>query len=789
MRGFVSFGVLLICLFGLSSPFDVHAQPFGLTQRTVVTGLQFPLDDPAVVGSSGNPVELVRAFPSLTFSSPVFMTSARDGSNRLFVVQQTGAIQVFQNSDATATKSTFLDLSTKTLPGGFQFVSDGEQGLLGLAFDPNFITNRYFYVYYSVYSSSSNQRRSVVSRFQVSSGAPNVADPASESIVIQVPQELYTNHKGGNIAFGPDHMLYINLGDGGSGGDPNNNAQNCTKMLGKILRLDVSSATPYAIPSDNPFAGAGPYSCGDDNTVSGHPPLTNAGTQLCGQGGTANNKICKEIYAYGLRNPFRSSFDRITGQLWVGDVGQDAWEEVDLITRPGLNLGWRYYEGTHSYNNPNNLPLTNFLPPITEYQHGASGYCIIGGFIYRGSAIPELYGKYVYGDNVSGKVWALSYDGTRVTSNQQLSGVSAPSVSAFGEDEAGELYAVNLSAGTLSRFRHGAAASGPVIPPHLSQTGLFQNLAALSASDGIIEFDVNAPLWSDYAQKKRWIALPGTSNIGFSAGDAFSFPVGTALIKNFSMQLSASQTKKLETRVLFRHNQGWQGYTYKWNDAQSDADLLTNSATETLTITDPSVPGGARTQQWYYPGRGDCLSCHTPQSGTVLGVRTRQLNKDFSYGAVTDNQLRSWNHIGLFSSDIGNASSYQAYAQYTDSNRPVVSRARAYLASNCSHCHQPGIPSTANIDLRYDTAISAMQAVDVRPTAGDLGLADAFRIKTHVKESSVLWERMRRLDGNRMPKLGSSIADPTGVSLIGSWIDQLPGDLTPPGAPSGLRVQ
>lgn len=349
------------------------------------------------------------AFPNLTFSSALDLQNAGDGSNRLFAVERNGIIKVLPNqSDVTATK-TFLNITDRVTAGG-------ETGLLGLAFHPDYATTGYFYVNYTAPS----PLRTVISRFSVSSTNPDSADKTSELILLKYNQP-YSNHNGGCVAFGPDGYLYIAAGDGGSGGDPDGNAQNITNLLGKIIRIDVNNPQPplnYGIPADNPFV---------DST---------------------NVNIRKEIYAWGLRNTWRFSFDPITGWLWAGDVGQGTWEEVDIIQN-GKNYGWRCYEGTHPYD----LSGCNgtYEPPIWEYQHNSTGgFSITGGYVYRGQNVPELYGKYIYGDYVSTRVWALEYDGINPTVNTQIT--QAPgSITSFGVDENMELYLVSFN-GKIYRF-------------------------------------------------------------------------------------------------------------------------------------------------------------------------------------------------------------------------------------------------------------------------------------------------------------------------------------------------
>jgi len=344
-----------------------------------------------------------KVFPDVSYSRMVHITYPDDGTNRLFLVLQSGQIKVF--SRETASPSIFLDISNRVSNEG------NEEGLLGLAFHPDYSENGHFYTYYS----TDSPRRSVLSRFSVKEDDPNQANPHSEVIVLEIPQP-FKNHNGGQIVFGPDDYLYVGLGDGGSSGDPNRNGQDLETLLGSILRIDVrtyESGSAYVIPEDNPFIG---YS---------------------------DSKARQEIWAYGLRNPWRFTFDKVTGQMWAGDVGQNDYEEIDIIQR-GLNYGWNVVEGTHCY--PEYIETCNqgsFEPPIFEYPRSGGNCSVTGGYVYRGSHLPSLYGSYIYGDFCSGRVWALWYDGTRVTKNLELT--QAPGrISSFGEDQDGEIYVLSF---------------------------------------------------------------------------------------------------------------------------------------------------------------------------------------------------------------------------------------------------------------------------------------------------------------------------------------------------------
>ena len=348
-----------------------------------------------------------RAFPDLSFERPVFLTQAPGDSSRLFVVEQGGKIKVFSfASNHTRDAKVFLDLSSRV------HSNLGEMGLLGMAFSPDYATSRVFFISYTV----KNPSRLVIARLKSKAAQPEQVDLTSLQTVIEVPKNQdYENHNGGMIAFGPDKMLYIGTGDGGGAGDTRNNAQNLSLLLGKILRIDVLSRQPYSIPKDNPFV----------KQKNAHPA----------------------VWALGIRNAWRFSFDPITGLLWLGDVGQNKFEEINVVKKGG-NYGWRLFEGRESYNNPNKLPLSKFEAPIFTIPHDPE-FSVTGGYVYRGSLMASLKGKYIYGDYGSGKVWALQTNASTVKTNIELGRV--PSLSSFGQSNDGELYMISLD-GPLYRF-------------------------------------------------------------------------------------------------------------------------------------------------------------------------------------------------------------------------------------------------------------------------------------------------------------------------------------------------
>ena len=349
-------------------------------------------------------VRVEAAFPQLRFRRPIYFTHAPDGTNRLFVVEQSGRVHRFKNNPGARSTHLVLDISAWVGRRG------EEEGLLGLAFHPEFETNQYVYLHYTA---ARGTRRNVLARFVM--GRAGVIDPRSKQVVLEVAQP-WSNHNGGMIAFGPDGYLYISLGDGGAGGDPRGHGQSRARLLGSILRIDVDhvrDGLTYAIPPDNPFVGV-------------------ADTR-------------GEIWAYGLRNVWRFSFDRLRGDLWAGDVGQDTWEEINLIKK-GRNYGWNVREGRHPFGRLDRAGP--FEEPIIEHGRDEAK-SITGGYVYRGGQIPALRGHYVYGDFVTGLIWALRYDGERVTEHHCLGRV--PAITSFGEDREGELYITSLN-GQLYRL-------------------------------------------------------------------------------------------------------------------------------------------------------------------------------------------------------------------------------------------------------------------------------------------------------------------------------------------------
>jgi len=712
-------------IFSLLTITFVKAQPYGLEERIPNNSLLLSTGTDTLSQMRLEPV-----FENLDFSLPVGLKHANDSTHRLFLIEKKGRIVVFENNPSTSDSKIFLDISQNVNS------TPNEAGLLGLAFHPDYINNGKFYVSYTFGSLTSR-----ISEFLVSSN-PDSADPGSERILLELDQP-YNNHNGGDLAFGPDGYLYIGFGDGGSSSDPLRNSQNTHTLHGAILRIDINQttdSTSYAIPVDNPFAS--------------HP-----------KGGRP------EIWAWGLRNPWRFSFDPITGYLWTGDVGQNKWEEVDII-EGGKNYGWNIMEGFHCYRSAT-CDTTGLTLPIIEYDHD-TGRSITGGYVYRSTRLSRLNGVYLYGDYVTRRIWGLKYSGNSIEEHALIA-ESPSSISAFGIDANDEVYVIGYD-GRIFCFEEPDDVPIISVPQSISTSGLYSDIGEKIISPGIIPYSVNISFWSDGAYKERFIALPDISKIHFSKDSIWSFPDNSVLVKNFYLERESGNTESrqiVETRFLVRYadEENWNGYSYIWNDEETDAFLLDSSATKTFMIIDGD---SSYNQEWYFPSRSECLVCHTPATGYVLGLRTAQINKTHQFAAIEDNQLRSYNHIGLFHQDIGeNYADFPKFPQIDDSSANLELRARSYLDVNCANCHVTGGAGRTNLDLRYNIPLVSAHMIGIPASLENLNIENAMRIQPGQPDSSILFLRMVRNDEHRMPPLASSIIDTQGSKLIREWIDSL----------------
>jgi uncharacterized repeat protein (TIGR03806 family) len=758
----------------------------------VLTG--YGLDAPVPVGTflngvlpSRTPTGVARwtvrpAFPALTFDDTTVIRPAPN-SNRLYVGSREGVIWSFVNHPSTATKDLFLDISNRVA-----VVWDG--GFLGLAFHPEFgvpgSPNRgRVYTYYCATYTGNYPRNETagffnvylrLSRFRVPDGSL-AADPNSEEILFNF--RLYnSSHRGGDIAFGPDGYLYVPIGEQFNFETAQDIANN---LEGGILRIDVdqdptrshaprrklplgfadeSSGRHYWIPNDNPFLDP-------------------------------NGSIFEEYYSLGHRNPHRLTFDPLTGRLWSGEIGSWMREEVNVIVKGG-NYGWPFREGLTGGPRPQPPTIIGTLrQPAIDFAR-TEARAIIGGYVYRGSAHSTLEGTFLCGDFIHRNIWALTYNAdTNVATKELLTTYDPDQLTTFGQDHAREVYLGGLG---LGRPIYKLAAVIDYVgdaPPLLSQTGAFTDLPNLTPAPGLIPYDVNSPLWSDGAAKRRWIAIPndGTHDtlaetIRFSADGNWDFPVGTVLIKHFDMPIDERNPtilRRLETRFLIKGvDNRFYGLTYRWRTNGSDADLLTEGAQEQITV---QTARGTRNQIWVYPDRNQCLTCHTTAAGSVLGVRTHQLNRPFEYEITgrTDNQIRTWNHLRIFAAPLDEARipTLPSAVAIDDMSASLDKRARSYLDANCASCHRPGTANRSPIDARLGIPLFAQQIVR-GSVLDDLGTPGSKVAVPHDLTRSVLHKRMATPDPNlAMPPLARNLVDEAAAELIKQWIGDLDPTLQP----------
>jgi uncharacterized repeat protein (TIGR03806 family) len=679
-------------------------------------------------------LDVQRVFTSLPpFTQPIAMLQEPGNNSRWYVVEKTGSVRVFDNTPSVATSREFINIASRL--NSDPSSQNDERGLLGMAFHPNYPTGDHrAYLFYTG-TDPTLGLVDRVSEFRSQDGGNTLA-PNTELQILNV-DDPESNHNGGNIAFGPDGFLYIGIGDGGGANDQHGsfgNGQLLTTLLGKMLRIDIASSsvqTPYAIPSSNPFAS--------------NPPCT---------GGTGAAS-CPEIYAYGFRNPWRWSFDRVSNELWLNDVGQNTLEEVDLVVLGG-NYGWRCFEGTSTFSNTcGSNP--NPRPPIAQYGRSL-GFSTTGGVVYRGSAIPNLVGRYVFGDFGTGNLWSIARN-TQPTMTMGSGLATGLQIASFGQDVAGEAYIVNL-AGTLHKIVPGTGA-GSQIPTQLSATGCVSANAPTQPASGLIPYAPTAPFFSDGAVKTRWLALPNGQRIVVENDGDFTFPEGTVLMKNFRL----GQTL-VETRLFMRHNGGtWAGYTYEWNAQGTDA---------TRVVGGKSVLVNGQT--WNFPSEAQCLQCHTQAAGRTLGLEIGTLNGDFGYPTGrTANQLTTLNFIDTLTPALTQTPAQLPAIPDPAGSAPIEQRARAWLHSNCAYCHRPGGPTQASMDLRYTTAMSATNTCNIAPSLGELGVANARLIAPGSAATSIVVNRASRLDSNGMPPLPRQRFDTDGVALLTQWINSLTG--------------
>ena len=729
--------------------------------------------------------KLVNAFPQAKFDHPTLMTQA-PGGGRFFVAEQGGKLFSFKPGAGAKPELCFdpaAELKNLVLTPD----AVGVESTYGFVFHPKFATNRHCYVCYTLKGKDKPNlpEGTRVSRFTMTAAEPPRLDPATEEIVLTY---LQGGHNGGDLHFGPDGMLYISTGDSAVPNPPDRlkTGQDITDLLSSVLRIDVDrkdAGKNYAIPKDNPFVGT---------VIDGKPARG-------------------EVWAYGFRNPWRMSFDRGTGELWVGDVGWELWELVHKVERAG-NYGWSAVEGRQPVNSGWKLGPTPIQPPVIEIPH-TDGASMTGGYVYRGKKYPQLVGKYVFGDWVTKRIWAAEVKGTELVT---LTEITPPTVRvvAFGQDADGELYALDYDNGTVHAFvTNDTAASDPAkFPKTLSASGLFADTKSHAVAPGVVKFEINSPQWQDYATSEHFLAAPGTAPVIDYTGKKqiegnvnwnwyrLHFPASTALVKTLSLETergNPASRRRVETQVLLFDGQYWHGYTYAWRDDQSDADLVPAEGSEkAIAVKDPVFAGGVRQQTWTFAGRSQCMQCHHSWAEHTLAFNLEQLHRDIDTPEGRVNQLTKLFDAGVLDRR-GNdgkplptytATDLKAERKLTNPAEATASlddRAKGYFHANCGHCHRFGGGGAVDFELHAFADLASPKLIGAKPVRGTFDLPDARLIAPGDPERSTVHYRMAKFGTGRMPHVGSEYVDELGVDVVGRWI----GSLDEKGKPGGVPLR
>ncbi len=784
--------LLLACVLGTAVlGVDAAADPGKVTKRPAWTASR-------VKGSPEPPLpyRAQRVFPHLGFVQPTVLTSA-PGAERLFVAEQSGRVYSIPNDRDCRKADLFLDAKklveqlNASLPEADRVAFTA---VYGLTFHPDFKSNRRFYLCYVVHYKDGGRGQhphgTRVVELLADNSDPPAANVESETEIITW---LQGGHNGGCLKFGPDCLLYISTGDGGNAFPPDgrSSGQDVTNLLAAVLRVDVdrkSNGKAYAIPPDNPFATMQKAKATDqDASANGSQPSS---LRVVPEGAR------KEIWAYGMRNPWKMSFDRKTGDLWVGDVGWELWELIYHV-KPGDNFGWSLVEGPQPVR-PNQRPgPTPLTPPTVKIPHTEAA-SITGGFVYRGDRLPELQGHYIFGDWETRRFWGIKVDGQKIGPRRELVEPTVRIVG-FAERNNGELLLLDYDDGSIHELvRNEVASTEALFPRKLSETGLFGSVAAHTPAEGVVPFSINAAQWADYAQAMRWLGLPGNSSVVVHhepariAGSMFSramdYPKDSVLMKTLSLELiqgDPSSTRRIETQLLHFNGYDWRGYTYRWNEEQTDAELVeATGATTTFEVTDSNAPGGRRRQSWRFASRMECIRCHNPWAEFSLAFNIPQLNL-----GPDGNQLSQLYTMGVLRDAPPDVNRDDPFAVVEkplppgdrprlvdphDKSADLDQRARSYLHVNCAHCHRFNGGGSARIYLPFDTSIYKTEAVSTRPSQGAFGIEDALIIAPGDPDRSVLYFRMAKSGAGHMPRLGSTLIDPQGLALVHDWIQQLP---------------
>jgi uncharacterized repeat protein (TIGR03806 family) len=611
-----------------------------------------------------------------------------------------------------------------------------KEHVYSLTFHPGFARNRFFYIGANGPGEGGKKHTRIV-RYTFDADARRVL-PESRLVIIEWPSN---GHNGGDCAFGNDGMLYVTSGDGTSAMDGDKVGQDLSSLRAKVLRIDVDGAPagkPYVVPPDNPFL--------------------------------ALPDARPETWAYGLRNPWRITNDRESGQIWVGENGQDLREYAHLLGR-GENYGWSAFEGSRAFLTNRLHGPSPFTPPTIEHDHGEYR-SLTGGIVYRGRAHPELAGAYLYGDYSTGRIGAARHNGRKMLWQRELTDTPLAIVG-LGVDVDGEPLLVDYGGGFYRLAPNEAMANATPFPRRLSETGLFADATTQRPAAGVFAYEINTPGWHDGARGQHWVAAPAEARFHPTENGPWQFDDGFALAQTLSLNTS-NGPRRVETRVLLKRENDWVGYTYVWNEAQTDAELAPATGRR-MTL---DLPEGRRS--WLVPSRSDCLVCHSRAANFALSLTVRQLNRPRS-GDPSLNQLHWLEELDLVRSGSRSndtkfpmaIESGPRHPELADTNAPAEVRARAYLAVNCAHCHVHEGGGNSAMDLAPWTPLKNTRLIDQVPQHGTLNLKEARVVAPGAPTRSVLVSRVAlRLPG-QMPPLGTIRPDAEGVRLLTQWISSL----------------
>ena len=681
------------------------------------------------------PYRVRRAYPGLTLKQPIYI-EREPGTDNLLLIHYTGGtggtgriVRMVDDPDVSET----------------ELLLECPRFVYGLTFHPEYEQNGFLYLHTNS-PDENNERLNQVLRYTVDREPPYECNEDSRRAIIQWHSG---GHDGGDLAFGNDGMLYITSGDGSSTSDVLGSGQDISNLLATVLRIDVDNTDgdrPYSVPADNPFV----------EFEDARP----------------------EIWAYGLRNPWRMSADPTTGQIWVGNNGQDRWEQAYLLSR-GANYGWPIVEGTRPFQPDRPRGPTPFTAPAVDHPHSIAR-SLTGGVVYHGNKLAELRGGYIYGDYSTGRIWAIRHDGDKVIWHREAAD-SALQITGFGLDTRGELLIVDHAGGLYRLEPTPSADSHALFPQRLSDTGLFTSVAQHEMQPGVVPYSINAESWTDGVQKQHHIALPDMSTIDFSATGHWKFPERTVLLQTLSVDEpiadGTTRRRRLETRVLLRQQGEWTGYSYRWNDQQTDAELVPAAGDQLVVDLSDPFTGQTSSHRWQIPSRIECMVCHSRAAEYVLGLSTLQNNRSHDYQGGERNQLIAWKQMGMFAGNVDISPDELSHmVDPYDASADLTDRARSYLHVNCQHCHLNSGGGNADFEIDFGRTLDKTALVDIKPVHSTFGLDDARLVAAGHPERSVLFYRLSKLGVGRMPQLGTSQLDRQGIRLLHDWIVSLGDD-------------